>query len=156
MACDENKAVALVLGAESGRPGWGPERNFYCPRPGRGFRMVWVWKVYEDTMDGSGLAAVPAPLHTPSSRMFFSLHQTFNANCTLYFAAIGRLCEKCESNTPSRTPHPVLLTVSVGICCGAPAGLESLRPEACRHWMPGCNQRPPPRPHSNLHILDSV
>lgn len=75
--------------------------------------MVWVWKVYEDTMDGSGLAAVPAPIHTPSLRMFFSLHQTFNANCTLYFAAIGRLCEKCESNTPSRTPHPVLLTVSV-------------------------------------------
>ncbi|KAF6340165.1 PHD finger protein 5A [Rhinolophus ferrumequinum] len=47
-------------------------------------------------MDGSGLAAVPAPIHTPSSRMFFSLHQTFNANCTLYFAAIGRLCEKCD------------------------------------------------------------
>lgn len=58
--------------------------------------MVWVWKVYEDTMDGSGLAAVPAPIHTPSSRMFFCLHQTFNANCTLYFAAIGRLCEKCD------------------------------------------------------------
>lgn len=100
-------------------------------------------------------------LSTPQARGCFSLFIKPLMLIVLFTLQPSEDCVKNVSRTrPPEHPTPsysqFLWNQQMGICCGASAGLESLRPEACKHWMPGCNQRPPPRPHSNLHILDSV
>lgn len=147
-----------MLGAEGGRPG-GVRRKFYCPRPGRGFRMVWVWEVYEGWMGQGSLQSLLRS--TPQARGCFSLSIKPLMLIVLFTLQPSEDCVKNVSRTrPPEHPTPAysqfLWNQQMGICCGAPAGLASLRPEACKNWMPGCNQRPPPPPHSNLHILDSV
>lgn len=93
-------------------PGWSREK-LRLPKTWEGLQegvgLVRI-EVYEDKMDkipqGSLLSLFLSPPHTQGC--FSRLRLNLNSNYTLTafdLAAIGRLCEKCEWNTPCQTPH---------------------------------------------------
>ena len=110
---DEKRAGARVLGAGGRLPEWGWEKFLVCAGPVRGFRRLWIWfgLKFKRIRWIDPLRAHCSPCSCPHRKLedvcplFVKTLILIVLFTVFYLAAIGRLCEKCEWNTPPQIAH---------------------------------------------------
>lgn len=103
-----------MLGAGGGLPGWGPEKLSVCPGPERDFGRVWIWfglkfmriRWKDFLRDHCSPCSCPHLKLEDVCPLFVKTLILIVLFTVFHLAAIGRLCEKCEWNTPPQTAHP--------------------------------------------------